>query len=141
MKRLSVGEQLDIIEQHGGAAIYYFANPSEVVQLTAVKQNGYAIKFIKNPSEVVQLAAVGNNGYAIRHIKNPSEAVQLAAIGNNKLALRWVINPTQLAIRTTLTDQRLIDDYMFYEDVVKKLFKDNSLLMNKWLRYGKAMRS
>jgi hypothetical protein len=35
-----------------------------------------AIRIIKNPSEAVQLAAVRQNGLAIANIKNPSEAVQ-----------------------------------------------------------------
>jgi len=51
-------------------------NPSEAVQMAAVKKNGYAIEYIKNPSEAVQLAAVKQNGYAIQFIKNPSEAVE-----------------------------------------------------------------
>jgi hypothetical protein len=34
---------------------------------------------IKNPSEAVQLAAVKRNGNTIRHIKNPSPAVQALA--------------------------------------------------------------
>jgi hypothetical protein len=30
---------------------------------------------------------------------------------------------------------------LFYNDTVKKLFKNNDLLMKKWLRYGETMRS
>jgi hypothetical protein len=28
-----------------------------------------------------------------------------------------------------------------YDDLVKKLFPDNAILMKKWLRYGEAMRN
>jgi hypothetical protein len=45
-----------------------------------VQQYGYSIKYMKNPSERVQLAAVKQNAYAIEYIKNPSERVQLAAV-------------------------------------------------------------
>ena len=38
-----------VYDQEYGKAIRYIKNPSEEVQLTAVKQDGYAIRFIKNP--------------------------------------------------------------------------------------------
>ena len=37
---------------------YFFINPSEEVQLVAVKENAWVIKYIKNPSEEVQLDAL-----------------------------------------------------------------------------------
>jgi len=40
-----------------GDAIDYIDNPSEAVQLAAVKQNIYSIKYIKNPSEAVKRVA------------------------------------------------------------------------------------
>jgi hypothetical protein len=39
----------------------------------------WAIVYIKNPSEQVQMAAVKQDGQAIEHIKNPSPQVQMAA--------------------------------------------------------------
>jgi hypothetical protein len=45
-----------------------------------VYKNGKLIQFIENPSEEVQLAAVKENGYSIQFIENPSERVQLAAV-------------------------------------------------------------
>ncbi len=39
---------------------------------------------IENPSESVQLAAIKQNGYAIEYIENPSESVQLATKIKNK---------------------------------------------------------
>jgi len=56
-------------------AIEDIKNPSEQMQLVAVKQNGAYLEYIKNPSEKVQLAAVTQNGDAIKHIKNPSPSV------------------------------------------------------------------
>jgi len=38
--------------------------------------NGYAIRFIKNPSEEVQLAAVKESCWSIEYIKNPTEKVK-----------------------------------------------------------------
>nr|WP_313631929.1 hypothetical protein [Brevundimonas naejangsanensis] len=65
--------------RHDGCAIYNFANPSEIVQLTAVRENGYAIKYIDDPSEAVQLEAVKQNYDAIDYIYDPTEAVKRAA--------------------------------------------------------------
>ncbi|CAI3959032.1 unnamed protein product, partial [Commensalibacter papalotli (ex Botero et al. 2024)] len=41
---------------------------------------GYSIQYIHNPSEAVQLEAVKNDGYSIQYIHNPSEAVQIEAV-------------------------------------------------------------
>ena len=38
--------------------------------------NGLAIEYIDNPSERVQLEAVRIDGYSIKHIKNPSEYIK-----------------------------------------------------------------
>ena len=70
-------------------------NPSEAVQLAAVKQNVWAIDDIKNPSEAMQLAAVNQNGDAIQYIKNPSEDVKLAAVQQDARAIRYIKNPSE----------------------------------------------
>ena len=65
----------------------YIKNPSEAVQLEAVKNNGDAIEFIIkkgiNPSEAVQLEAVKKNGTFIKYIIeagiDPSEKVKALA--------------------------------------------------------------
>jgi hypothetical protein len=75
--------------------IKYIKNPSEAVQIAAVKQYSRAIEYIKNPSEAVQLAAVKQNGGAIEYIKNPSEAVQLAAVKKNGWAIGYIKNPSE----------------------------------------------
>ena len=63
-------------------SMLHIDNPSEKVQLAAVKEDGYAIEFISNPSE--QLAAVNEEGYNIKYIVDkgivPSEEVQLVAV-------------------------------------------------------------
>ena len=64
-----------------GYIIKYIKNPSEEIQIEAVRKNGYAIRFIKNPSEEIQIEAVKENGYAIEYIKNPTEKVQELAYG------------------------------------------------------------
>jgi DNA-dependent RNA polymerase auxiliary subunit epsilon len=67
---------LDKQVYNNGELIQFIENPSEEVQLAAVKENGYSIQFIENPSEKVQLAAVKENPYSIHYIENPSERVQ-----------------------------------------------------------------
>jgi hypothetical protein len=41
----------------------------------AVNKSGTSIQYIKEPSEKVQLAAIKETLYAYQHIKNPSEKV------------------------------------------------------------------
>ena len=68
----------------------YIKNPSEELQLEAVKRNGYAIEFIDNPSEAVQLEAVKQNGVAIQYIKNPSEEVCLEALKSSFYSHQYI---------------------------------------------------
>lgn len=83
--------------------IKFINNPTEAVQLAAVKYYGNMIEYFKNqnPSEAVQLAAVngplhGNyEHYPIEYIKNPSEEVQLAAVKRHGVTLRDIKNPTE----------------------------------------------
>ena len=56
---------------------------------------GYLIQFIDNPSEKVQLVAVRSNSHSIRHIQNPSETVQLAAVEKNPYLIQFIKNPTE----------------------------------------------
>jgi hypothetical protein len=89
-----ITENIDVSEtvKLGGIYIRLIENPSEELQLLAVKNNIHSLKYIKNPSESVQLFVVSNYGFAIRDIdgKPPSEAVQLAAVKNEGLAIRYI---------------------------------------------------
>ena len=75
--------------------IRYNPNPSESIQLAAVKVKGSAIQCIKDPSEKVQMAAVNKSSGAIQFIPNPSEAVQIAAVKRNPYALNLIKNPSE----------------------------------------------
>ena len=87
--------------------IRYIKNPSEEVQLVAVKQsNGLAILDIVNPNEKVQLAVINRNWSAIHFFKNPSEEVQLAAVRKNVMAIRSIKNPTPKVIELSKTKFR-----------------------------------
>ena len=68
----------DIINilSNDGAAIKYIKDPTEEMQLEAVKEEPFAILYIKEPSEEVQLEAVKREYLAIDFIKNPTEKVQ-----------------------------------------------------------------
>jgi hypothetical protein len=118
---------------------------TEKQQIAMVRRNGWDIERIINPSEAVQLAAVNQSGHSIRFIIKggiiPSEAVQLASVNQNVWAFLNINRPSPQVIKTALTNQRFIKDSNAYEQQVKKLFANNALLMNKWLRYGETMRN
>ena len=86
--------QLEAVKQNW-YAIVYIKNPSEAVQLEAVKKHGSVIQYIKNPSEAVQLIAVKKNGHGIKYITNPSEAVQLIAVGQFSDTIKYITNPSE----------------------------------------------
>lgn len=49
--------------------------------------------------------------------------------------------PDKDMIKTALTNIHFIMDAVAYQNFVQEHFKDNSVLMNKWLRYAENMRN
>ncbi|MCK9369743.1 hypothetical protein M0R04_07545 [Candidatus Dojkabacteria bacterium] len=125
--------------------------PSEAVQVAAVSSSGYTIRWIKKPSEQVQLIAIHSDPDYLRFIKKPTEAVQLLAVTRSGCAIIELLDKgikkfSDNVIRTALIDLNLIKysnkwgAVKHYDDVVRALFPNNSLLMKKWIRYGQALR-
>jgi hypothetical protein len=79
--------------------IRFIREPSEEMQLAAVRQDGYAIQHLRDPSEAVQLAAVLQNSESIQHIREPSEAVQLVAVQEDAWVIQYIKNPTPRVIK------------------------------------------
>jgi hypothetical protein len=79
---LTEEEQIQLINAIEYSVLGDIENPTEAVQLAAVKLEGDDIFDIINPSEAVQLAAVEGNCYSILGIINPTEKVQLTAVRN-----------------------------------------------------------
>jgi hypothetical protein len=67
-----------------GKLIKFIDNPSEEVQLAAVKKLGSSIQYIQNPSEKVQLAVIEQDPYSIRFIENTSGKVKQLARSKGK---------------------------------------------------------
>lgn len=98
--------QLEAVRKYG-CIIKYIENPSEEVQLEAVKENGEAIKYINNPSEDLQLEAVKENGFNLLYINNPSEKVQLEAVKETAYAGQYLRNPTDTVIDCIIQSNNL----------------------------------
>jgi hypothetical protein len=108
---LSADEKIEQIKKHG-FLIKNITNPSEDLQLLAVKNDGYwAIHWIiKNgivPSEAVQLAAVKQNGSAIERILfhniMPSQEVQKESIKTHADSIRFIVDKFDPSIDVKLT--------------------------------------
>lgn len=99
-----------------GLRISEFTRVTEDMWIEAVKQYGYLIMYNFNPSEEVQLIAVKDSPHVIKHIRNPSPAV------------------AKLVLTDAFFIKRSTNEYI---EFVKKYFKNNTLLMNKWIRYAK----
>ena len=66
-----------------------------------------------------------------------SNNVKLAAVKHMGMNLALIPNPTPEMIKIGLTDEEFIMDYPDeYERTVKNIFKNNTIMMNKWLRYA-----
>jgi hypothetical protein len=132
---------------------------SEKAQLDSVEANGDNLEWIIRdhgmPSEKVLQAAVKESPGAISYILDadeiPSEAVQLITAkgyGETIIELHHRHIPlSKQVLNAGLTEYNFIhvDDtnnphMMSYDDFVKLYFKNNTVLMNKWLRYAKNVR-
>lgn len=143
---------------NNGYCIKDVPNPTEEMKLAALKQNPTAIIFIKKPSDAVKQAYLDMMPDGIHRIKNPTEAQQLAAVSRNgslilndiKVGKRNPISSKVLA--AALSEPNFINGNSMYnhtgnlhrqkqyDDFVKKTFADNTVLMNKWLRYAQNIR-
>lgn len=77
--------------------IRYMSDPSEDIQLEAIKSDYRSFRYIKNPSEKAKIAAVKKNYKYIRYIKDPSKDVQLAAIKKDYMAISYIRKPRKEA--------------------------------------------
>lgn len=72
-------------------------NPSEKMQLAAVRQNPDLVSVLDNPTEEVQLAAVRQKADCLLQLREPTEKVCLAAIAENPEMIRYIHEPTEKA--------------------------------------------
>ena len=121
------------IEQ-AGWAIQYVKEPSEALQLLAVRKNYDAIKYIKEPYESVQEEAVRKSYDALKYIASPSPIVERIAIKNNEAAIHFVKELDQNKILEFLkvnilvikhVGSKLTQDEL--EDVLKQVLADENV--------------
>jgi hypothetical protein len=126
--------------------------PSVAVMIASVTAWASAIDLIVNklgiqPPDEVWLALFKNKpgtGYMIsKSLTVPSEEVQLAAVKNYGRSIleiqEMVPHPSKEVIGTAFSEPKFMAT-TGYPDVVRKFFKDNTILVNKWLRYRDNMR-
>ena len=84
-------------------------NPSERIQLAAVRESGTVIRYIKNPTPKVILEAVLNNALAIQFVKDPPQHVQIVAVTDMPGIISMIHNPTNKVMEiATDFDPKLI---------------------------------
>lgn len=94
-------------------------------------------------TEPEMIAAVKEDPDNIMHMSHATEKVQLTAVKEYGGALRnfWADRPSKAVVNAALTEPTFVHDKRSYDALVKDMFADNSILMNKWLRYGDNMRN
>ena len=81
----------------------------------------YAIKYIKNPSEKVQLEAIKENYDAIRYIKNPSYKIELEAIKENESAINFIQDLDEEKMVSFLKQNILVIKYLYKKLSIEKI--------------------
>ena len=71
---MSEEQKEEIVGRHG-ANIEFIPNPSEKLQMMAVREDGFYITLIKNPTERVKMEAA-RNYYNLRFIPNPTKKMR-----------------------------------------------------------------
>lgn len=69
-----------------------------------------------------------------------TDNIKLAAVKLHGANIEYITNPTTEQLTTALTEKQFVKWDFVYDKFVKIYFKDNTLLMNKWLRYAKGIR-
>jgi hypothetical protein len=113
----------------------------ESFYLRECSRDGDYIQYIDDPSEEVQLAAVNHTSSSIQYIKCPTERVQMCVMYRSISNIVCIQSPCKQAMDYLLTNEDLITlNFEGYKAMVLLLFKDNSIMVNKWLRYGNNIR-
>lgn len=102
--------------------------------------NWYRIRLIDDPCEEVQLAAITSATQAIMYIKNPTPLVQMTAILRHWDMIVHINNPCNDVIQYFLHHNNPIKHKEFWDNAMRHIF-DNSVMVNKWIRYGDNIRS
>lgn len=116
--------------------------PSLIQKLIKSKANVLDILINRNvniPADVLQLA-VKKLPANITQIPNPPENLKLVAVSKNGELIKRLPNPSTELLNAALTEPKFIKNEKSYTKFVKMYFKDNALLMNKWLRYANNIR-
>jgi hypothetical protein len=117
--------------------------PEFMMELVKLKPNVLNIFFERGltvPEDVIQ-TAVRKLPANITQVKKPSEELKLLAVSKNGSLIKGFHNPSKELLNAALTEPKFVKSEKDYNKFVKQQFKDNTVLMNKWLRYGDNMRS
>ena len=93
VKNPSESLQLAAVKLQGNT-LQFFTNSSEKVKNTAIKTNGWAIKYIKKPTEAMKELAIKKQPNTLKYIKNASEYLQLLAVSNDCRSIGYLKNPS-----------------------------------------------
>lgn len=103
--------------------------------------DAYFDKF-HNMTEPQMIAAVKEDPDNIMHMSNATPKVMMAAVKTYGGTLRnfWMEKPSKEIVNAALTEPSFVSNARDYNNLVKDMFADNGILMNKWIRYGQNMR-
>jgi len=97
-------------------------DPSEKVQLLAVRHSSRILEYIDNPTEKVQLLGIKESPFHITSIENPTERVQMKAVERDIRAYHHIKNPAPSVTKK-----------------FKELERENDERLNRFGRMGDEM--
>jgi hypothetical protein len=146
---------IKVVIQRNGSMIRYVSKDRQTpdIQLLAVKQqpNSATISGIIEPTLEVQEYCINTMAFLIKSINNPDRSIIIKAFTINPTLLpsmyeSHLLNPPIFSnlfkpdiIKEVLTSQKTYTENNYITAIIKFIkiyFKDNTLLMNKWIRYA-----
>jgi hypothetical protein len=130
--------------------IKFITNPTFEEMELVVRSDGTKIQYIKNPPPGIIKIAILQDYQAIRNVTVPIPFdAQIAAVSKSIFALNFIAERTDPiapeAIKIALQHHKWFEihtDYMgliynesTYKSMVQQVFKNNNLLIDKWMRY------
>lgn len=113
-----------------GLSLKFIKNPTEEMQLVAVKQNADTIQFINNPIELIQLEAINQHPSSLRLFINfATNVVIVEAIKKDPFVIRYIQNPTIEMQRVAIQYIKEIDLIRFTNVFTHKITDSISLCL------------
>lgn len=122
-------------------------NPSDEVQVAAVKREVSILSWLHVQSQKAIEVALKKNPWNIGYVKTPTTEQMMKAIKQDSSVIRSLATKDNITLPNEVIQAGLTSDQFihgqskeYYDKTIQLIFPTNTLLINKWIRYGDKRR-